>query len=59
MENKSTENEQIEAFQAIIQACSVLGWTVSFKNDDDEADIEYMIIGTPANVDAIVNKIEG
>jgi hypothetical protein len=47
-----------EAYRSIIEACSALGWTVAMNNEDEDADIEYLIIGMGPVVDKLVEKIE-
>lgn len=54
--NRNDGTVQNHAMQLIAEAAEILGWQISFRQDQEE--IEYIIIGTAKAVDEITTKIE-
>ena len=47
-----------EALELFMKAAEMLGWNIIFKNSDDEAEVEYLIIAKPEIADEIARKLD-
>ena len=58
MASKPTKKQESAAIKQIISACSKLGWVASFKAENADDAVEYLIIGTESEVSRLTNIIE-
>lgn len=54
-----TKKAESAAMTQIMKACAKLGWSISFKAENEDDPIEYLIIGKPDEVNRLTNIIDG
>lgn len=55
----SKKISEVDAMKMILAGAAALGWRISFKVDSDEnAPIDYLILGSDEQVDRIMDALE-